>query len=162
MENLLKILGAEKRGVPGTAMNGISVIKEFLSRASIDTAKLVLADGSGVSRYNLTSADMIVQLLQAMSKDPGHFETFYNSLPIAGVDGSLSNRMKGSTAQGNLHAKTGTLSGVSALSGYVRTADGELLAFSMLMQNFTTASWPYRLVQDAIGVFLSGLRRESL
>ena len=161
-ENVLKIVGAERRGTPGTAMKGISVIKEFLSEEGIDTTKLVLADGSGVSRYNLTSADIIVQLLQAMYRDPEHFETFYNSLPNAGVDGSLSSRMKGTSAEGNLHAKTGTLSGVSALSGYVRTADGELLAFSMLMQNFATASRPYRQVQDAIGVFLSGLRRESL
>ena len=159
MENLLKILGAEKRGVPGTAMNGISVIKEFLSREGIDTAKLVLADGSGVSRYNLTSADIIVQLLQAMYKDPEHFETFYNSLPNAGVDGSLSNRMKGTSAEGRLHAKTGTLNGVSALSGYVRTADGELLAFSMMMQNFPSSAQRYRAVQDNIGKFLSTLKR---
>jgi D-alanyl-D-alanine carboxypeptidase/D-alanyl-D-alanine-endopeptidase (penicillin-binding protein 4) len=161
-ENLLKILGAEKRGVPGTAQKGLAVIKEFLSQEGIDTTRLVLADGSGVSRYNLTSADVIVQLLQSMHKDPELFETFYYSLPIAGVDGSLSNRMKETPAQGNLRAKTGTLSGVSALSGYVHTIDGEMLAFSILMQNFPTASRRYRQVQDAIGVLLSGLRRGSL
>jgi D-alanyl-D-alanine carboxypeptidase/D-alanyl-D-alanine-endopeptidase (penicillin-binding protein 4) len=161
-ENVLKILGAEKRGVPGTAQTGLAVIKEFLSQEGIDTTRLILADGSGVSRYNLSSADIMVHVLQAMHKRAELFEPFYNTLPIAGVDGSLSNRMKGTPAQGNLRAKTGTLSGVSALSGYVHTADGELLAFSIMMQNFPTASRPYRQVQDAIGVLLSGLRREGL
>ncbi len=161
-ENLLKILGAEKRGAPGTAQKGLAVIKEFLSQEGIDTTRLVLADGSGVSRYNLSSADVIVQLLKIMHDRTDLFETFYNSLPIAGVDGSLSNRMRETPAQGNLHAKTGTLSGVSTLSGYVHTAEGEMLAFSIMMQNFPTASRPYRQVQDAIGVLLSGLRRESL
>ncbi len=160
-ENLLKILGAEKRGVPGTGQAGLAVIKEFLSQEGIDTTRLVLADGSGVSRYNLSSAAIFVDLLQAIHKSGELFEPFYNSLPIAGVDGSLSNRMKETPAQGNLRAKTGTLSGVSALSGYVQTADGELLAFSIMMQNFPSSAQRYRVVQDNIGMFLSTLKRTN-
>jgi len=160
-ENLLKTLGAEMYGPPGTASKGIAAIKSFLSNHSIDTTNIVIADGSGVSRYNLVSADAIVRLLEIMYEDSGHFPVFYNSLPIAGADGTLESRMKNSSAQGNLRAKTGSLSGVSALSGYVYTADGELLGFSMLMQNFAAGTRSYRQVQDGIGIFLGEMRRSE-
>jgi len=78
---------------------------------------------------------------------------------IAGVDGSLETRMTNSPAQNNLRAKTGTIGGVSSLSGYVRTADGEMLAFSIMMQNFIGSSEPYRKAQDAIGIMMANLRR---
>ena len=67
--------------------------------------------------------------------------------------------MRGTPAQGNLRAKTGTLEGVTALSGYVTTADGEELAFSILMQQFPSGARSYRHVQDRIGAFLAGLKR---
>jgi D-alanyl-D-alanine carboxypeptidase/D-alanyl-D-alanine-endopeptidase (penicillin-binding protein 4) len=70
--------------------------------------------------------------------------------------------MKRTSAEGNLRAKTGTLRGASSLSGYVTTADGELLAFSILMQNFPTGPGSYRATQDRLGVFLSGLRRSAI
>jgi D-alanyl-D-alanine carboxypeptidase/D-alanyl-D-alanine-endopeptidase (penicillin-binding protein 4) len=156
-ENLLKILAAEKGGIPGTGEAGIAVMKEHLISIGIDTTNIVIADGSGVSRYNLTSANVIVQLLQNMYRTQEHFDALYHSLPVAGVDGSLQKRMKGSTAQGNLRAKTGTLTGVSSLSGYVYTEDEKLLAFAMLMQNYITNAKYYRQVQDRIGIFLSNL-----
>lgn len=160
-ETILKTLGAELHGVPGSAQKGLSVVKEFLARNLIDTTKVSMVDGSGLSRYDLTSPDVIVQLLEVMQRDSAHFPVFYSSLPIAGVDGTIDSRMRGSTAEGNLHAKTGTLSAVTALSGYVRTADAELLAFSILMQNYVGPSRPYRGVQDRIGIFLSGLKRAN-
>jgi D-alanyl-D-alanine carboxypeptidase/D-alanyl-D-alanine-endopeptidase (penicillin-binding protein 4) len=160
-EVLLKVLGAEKRGLPGTAPNGISAIREFLSARGIDTAKCVIADGSGISRYNLISPSILVDLLAVMHREKNLFPRFAASLPRAGVDGTLANRLKGTAAEGNLLAKTGTETGVTTLSGYVRTADGELLAFSIMMQNFPVTVGRYRAVQDRIGAFLAGLRRRS-
>ncbi|HEY4612059.1 MAG TPA: D-alanyl-D-alanine carboxypeptidase/D-alanyl-D-alanine-endopeptidase, partial [Bacteroidota bacterium] len=158
-ENTLKTLGALKRGLPGTARNGIYETKQFLSQFGIDTTKFLMVDGSGVSHYNLLSAEMLVQLLTGMERRPDLFPLFYESLPIAGVDGTLKSRMKGTPAEQNLRAKTGSISGVSSLSGYVRTQDGELLAFSILMQNFIGGNRPYREAQDAIGALLAGFSR---
>ncbi len=95
-----------------------------------------MVDGSGVSHYDLLTPDILVTLLRGMYSKKDIFDLYYSSLPNAGVDGLLANRMKGTAAQNNLHAKTGTLGGVSSLSGYVTTADREMLGFSILMQNY--------------------------
>jgi D-alanyl-D-alanine carboxypeptidase/D-alanyl-D-alanine-endopeptidase (penicillin-binding protein 4) len=159
-ENTLKILGAEKRGAPGSARSGIYETKQFLAQFGIDTTKFLMVDGSGVSHYNLLTAEMLVQLLVGMAHRPEWFPLFYASLPVAGVDGTLSNRMKGTPAEGNLRAKTGSISGVSSLSGYVTSQDGEMLAFSILMQHFLGGHRPYREVQDRMGVRLAGFSRK--
>jgi D-alanyl-D-alanine carboxypeptidase/D-alanyl-D-alanine-endopeptidase (penicillin-binding protein 4) len=158
-ENLLKTLGAERNGKPGTGRGGVSMVKRFLSTIEVDTTGQIIVDGSGLSRYNLTSPETVVRVLSAIYHRREQFEVFYHSLPIAGVDGTLSDRMIGTPAEGNLRAKTGTLSGVSALSGYVRTANGEMLAFAILMNNFASNVRMYRLVQDRIGVLLSQVSR---
>jgi D-alanyl-D-alanine carboxypeptidase/D-alanyl-D-alanine-endopeptidase (penicillin-binding protein 4) len=119
-----------------------------------------IVDGSGLSRHNLTSPAVIVRLLETLYNSQ-HFNAYYHSLPIAGVDGTIKGRMRHTGAEGILRAKTGTLSAVTALSGYVQTADGEWLAFSMMMMNYPTEARVYRRVQDRIGVFLSQMRRES-
>jgi D-alanyl-D-alanine carboxypeptidase/D-alanyl-D-alanine-endopeptidase (penicillin-binding protein 4) len=160
-ENTLKVLGATVNGVPGSAKSGIVVVKHFLSNMGIDTSKLSIVDGSGVSRYNLLSADQLVQFLTVMYKQSRIFPIFYNSLPIAGVDGTLARRMTTYPAACNLRAKTGTLNGVSCLSGYVLTRDGEMLAFSMMMQNFITSVANYHQAQDRIGALLAGFSRRS-
>lgn len=161
-ELTLKTLGAVKRGVPGSGENGISVLHEFLNSMGIDTTTIRAADGSGLSYYNLLTADMLVQLLEGMAKKTDLFPLFYTSLPIAGVDGTLTNRMKGTLAEGNLRAKTGTISGVSSLSGYVKTQEGETLAFSMSMQNFILPGRLYQRAQDRIGALLAGFSRNHL
>ena len=151
-----------KRGVPGSGENGISVLHEFLNSMGIDTTTIRAADGSGLSYYNLLTADMLVQLLEGMAKKTDLFPLFYTSLPIAGVDGTLANRMKGTLAEGNLRAKTGTISGVSSLSGYVKTQEGETLTFSMSMQNFILPGRLYQRAQDRIGALLAGFSRNRL
>ena len=160
-ENVLKTMAAEKTGIPGSAAAGAAVVKRFLAGIGIDTMRTVIADGSGVSRYDLTSAEAVTTLLGAMRTRTDIFRTWYQTLPVAGVSGTVSTRMRGTPAQGNLRAKTGTLEGVSSLSGYVTTADGEELAFSILMQNFPLRAREYRRVQDRIGAFLAGLKRSS-
>ncbi len=160
-ECLLKTMGAVTRGTPGTADSGIAAVRGFLGSHTLDTSRLVIAEGSGVSRYDLASAGAIVQLLSVMHENTWLFPEFYQSLPIAGVVGTLRRRMRGTAAEGNLHGKTGTLQGASALSGYVTTANGEMLAFSILMQNYAGQAAAYREVQDRIGLLLSTLNRKD-
>jgi PBP4 family serine-type D-alanyl-D-alanine carboxypeptidase len=158
-ENVLKVMGALKNGIPGSAKNGVFIENRFLSSLGMDTTMFSIADGSGVSRHNLLSADQLVQLLAAVYKQPRMFMMFYNSLPIAGVDGTIAGRMIDYPAACNLHAKTGTLFGVTCLSGYVQTRDGEMLAFAMMMQNFVSPASTYRQAQDRIGSLLAGFSR---
>jgi PBP4 family serine-type D-alanyl-D-alanine carboxypeptidase len=160
-ENVLKVLGAMQNGVPGSAKKGVTTVKCFLSNLGLDTTKLAIVDGSGISRYNLLSADQVVQFLTAIYKQPRIFPMFYNSLPIAGIDGTIGRRMTTYPAADNLRAKTGTLIGASCLSGYVQTRDGETLAFSIMMQNFTTSSYRYCQIQDRIGALLAGFSRKA-
>jgi PBP4 family serine-type D-alanyl-D-alanine carboxypeptidase len=160
-ENLLKMIGAAKYGPPGTDEKGLRALKEFLSHSGIDTTSLVLADGSGVSRYNLCSPNAIVGLLVSAHRNAEIFPAFYESLPIAGRDGTLAKRMRNTRAEGNLRAKTGSLSGISSLSGYVHSAGRELLAFSIMMQNFPGGPMQYRAVQDRMGIALSNFRRSN-
>jgi len=148
-----------KRGTPASAQGGIYVINEFLNSLGIDTTRYHIADGSGVSSYNLLTAEMIAQLLGSMAKRDSIFPLFYESLPIAGIDGTLQQRMKGTPAEGNLRAKTGTISAVSSLSGYVRTLDDEQLVFSMFMQNFIYPTRLYQQAQDKIGALLASFSR---
>jgi D-alanyl-D-alanine carboxypeptidase/D-alanyl-D-alanine-endopeptidase (penicillin-binding protein 4) len=154
-ENLLKYLAHAKSAQKGTSAGGGEVVREFLRMQGIPTDRLVIADGSGVSRYNLTNADTITRLLVAAYKDNATFPFFADSLPLAGNDGTLANRMKGTPAEGRVRAKTGTMKGISALAGYTVTSDGEPLAFSMIMENFVGPVQRVRDLQDRIAVLLS-------
>jgi D-alanyl-D-alanine carboxypeptidase/D-alanyl-D-alanine-endopeptidase (penicillin-binding protein 4) len=160
-ELLLKSLGVAKSGTPGTSQGGTYVVRDFLSSIGIDTTRILSVDGSGLSFYNLLTAEAITQLLESMSRQEDVFPLFYTSLPIAGIDGTLRNRMKGTPAEGNVRAKTGTISGASSLSGYVTTADGERLAFSMLMQNFIYPTRLYQRAQDRIAALLASFSRNG-
>lgn len=158
-ESLVKYLGHVGTGREGTAASGLARIAAYLDSKGIAAERLVLADGSGLSRYNLLTAESLVRLLVEAYRDPRIAASFVDALPIAGKDGTLARRMKGTAAEGTVLAKTGTMTGVSALSGYVVTAEGETLAFAMLMQNFTGSSARVRQIQDSVAVLLSGLRR---
>jgi D-alanyl-D-alanine carboxypeptidase/D-alanyl-D-alanine-endopeptidase (penicillin-binding protein 4) len=161
-ENTLKTIGAEIYGTPGSAKAGVWVVNRFLDTMGIDTTECYLVDGSGVSHYNLVTPDMYVTLLRYMYNRKDCFGLYFTSLPIANVDGTLRGRMKGTKADGNLHAKTGTIGGVSTLSGYVKSSDGEWLAFSIMMQNFIGSSQPYRDAQDKVGAILADFSRKTL
>ena len=160
-ENTLKTISATVFGPPGSAPSGITFVHQFLTSFGIDSTKYVMVDGSGVSHYNLLTSEIVTRLLAGMYRRSDLFPVFYESLPIAGVDGTMEKRMRGTAAEGNLRAKTGTISGVSSLSGYVRGRGGEMLAFSILMQNFARSSGAYRNVQDSIGIMLAGFNRHK-
>jgi D-alanyl-D-alanine carboxypeptidase/D-alanyl-D-alanine-endopeptidase (penicillin-binding protein 4) len=111
---------------------GVRELKKFLAGAGVSPEEFFFEEGSGLSRDNLTTADATVTLLQHMSRHK-QFTPFIDALPIAGVDGTLSNRMKATPAAANARAKTGSLRWANSLSGYVTTAAGEHLAFSLML-----------------------------
>lgn len=157
-EQLLKVLGYELKKY-GSALNGIEVEKEFLEDTGIDPQGLSIVDGSGLSRLNLVSPNQIITLLNYIFRND-LFHYFYNSLPIAGIDGTLAERMRKTRAQNNVHAKTGLLENVRSLSGYVFTGDDEPIAFSIIANNFVT---PYVLaenLQDLVCMRLANFRRK--
>lgn len=133
---------------------GLEVVRTFLRQAGIGDGDVTLNDGSGLSRNDLISANTTVQLLTFMTRHK-YFEQFRDALPIAGVDGTLRTRMRGTPAEGNVRAKTGSLSSVASLSGYVTTAGGEHLVFSMMLNNYPDASAVRRDSIDAIAVLLA-------
>ena len=160
-ELLLKTIGAEIKGAPGTGEKGLGAINEFLNEIGMETAGYALADGSGVSRYNLVTASLLTDLLVYMFRNFAVMPEYLASLPVGGVDGTLTRRMRGMTAEGVLRAKTGTLRGITTLAGYTVTADGETVAFSILVSNYLGSANPRRLLQDKIGEILTQFSRQD-
>lgn len=154
-EILLKTLGAELRG-SGTAAAGIHVADSLFRADGLPGPLLAQADGSGMSRYNLMAPELFVSLLERERRRPD-FAVFLASLPVAGVDGTLAARMRGTPLEGRVRAKTGTLSGVRALSGYLETAAGETLVFSMIVNHHTLAARDADRVAEAALLRLHGL-----
>ncbi|NOT61048.1 MAG: D-alanyl-D-alanine carboxypeptidase/D-alanyl-D-alanine-endopeptidase, partial [Acidobacteria bacterium] len=112
--------------------------KQFLTKAGVNITPLSLRDGSGLSRSDLVTPRATSQLLEFMRTHP-HATVFRESLPVAGFDGTLKRRMKGTAAEGNLRAKTGTLTYVNALSGYLTTTNGQTLIVSFYGNNYVGA-----------------------
>ena len=143
----------------------VSALRAFLQRSGLPADEVRFEEGSGLSRNNLTTANATVALLSFMAKHRAA-DAFHASLPVAGVDGTLRGRMKGTAAEGNVRAKTGTLRYANSLSGFVTTAAGERLVFS-LMLNRNSQQPPNRNVReelDDVAVLLAGFggRRETL
>ena len=158
-ELLFKTVGAEVMGEPGTWQKGRDAVNEFLEEIIGEPPAHRFVDGSGLSRYNLLNADLLTKLLVYMYQNFELMPEYVASLPIAGVDGTLSNRMQGVSAEKVLRAKTGTLSGVSALAGYAVTADDEVFAFGILISHYVGSAIPARTIQDKIGNYLTGFSR---
>ncbi len=159
-EMLFKTIGAEVKGEPGSWQKGREAVGEFLNEILGEQNAYRFVDGSGLSRYNLLSTELLTKLLVTMYNSFELMPEFTASLPIAGVDGTLRNRMQGVYAEKVLRAKTGTLSGVSALAGYTRTADGEVLAFGILISHYVGSSATARRIQDKIGDILTQFSRD--
>ena len=117
---------------------GVEIMNDFLARVGVKKGEVLLEEGSGLSRRDVITPEATVALLRYMSRSRWA-EVYRNALPIAGVDGTLQNRMKGTAASGNVRAKTGSLRYVYTLSGYVTTAAGEHLAFSIMLNNYYSA-----------------------
>ena len=160
-ELLLKTIGAELRGAPGTAEKGLGAISNLLGIIGMDRRYYTFADGSGVSRYNLVTASLLTDLLVYMFRNFTVMPEYLASLPVGGVDGTLTRRMRGMSAEGVLRAKTGTLRGLTALAGYTVTADGETVAFSIIVSNYLGSVSPRRALQDKIGDILTQFSRQD-
>jgi D-alanyl-D-alanine carboxypeptidase/D-alanyl-D-alanine-endopeptidase (penicillin-binding protein 4) len=158
-ELLFKTLALTKTGV-GTADSAAQVVSRQLLTWGAQPDGFSVRDGSGLSRHDVVTPRTIVTVLDAMRRSP-QFSVFYDALPIAGVDGTIRNRMKGTPAAGNIHAKTGTLDRVRSLSGYVTAADGRMLLFSALCNNYLVPTRRVDQVSDALGVRLAGMRLEQ-
>lgn len=150
-EMILRPIAVRYFGKPATAENGIKFVDSLITAAGMNPKDYRIVDGSGLSHYNLITADLIVHVLKYINKErPDLFKLLYNSFPDAGVDGTLRHRMINTPAQNNVHAKTGSLSGVSSLSGYLTSQNGHLIAFSMLVQHYDKSPRIYRDIQDKI------------
>ena len=155
-EILLRTIGLERGGL-GTADSARKIVGQQLLAWGVQPDGFVIRDGSGLSDQDLLTPETIVRVLDRIQRDTA-FATYYNSMPIAGVDGTIDTRMKGTPAEGNVHAKTGTLAKARSLSGYVTTADGERLIFSILANNTTAPGPAVTHVADVIAAVLASYR----
>ena len=140
----------------GSARVARRIVMERLRAWGAEPDGFLVWDGSGLSRRDMVSPETLVRVLGAMRHSPS-FQIYFDAFPIAGVDGTLSARMRGTTAEANVRGKTGTLSNVRSLSGYVTTAGGGQLVFSVLCNNYTTSTDYISRVQDSIAVRLTRL-----
>ncbi len=155
-EMLLRVLGAEFGGA-GTDQAGLSVVKGFLENAGIsDDDKVSLNDGCGLSRDNLVTPRFQTSLLMFLSTRP-YFDLFLNTLAVSGTDGTLRHRLAASPTKGLIHAKTGTLGDVAALSGYMTTRSGRSLVFSIFANNVRASIGRVRRTIDEICALLVNL-----
>ena len=155
-EMIIYAIAYKDSGAPAYAKDGLAAICRLIDSLGLNSKDYYIADGSGVSHYNLISSELIVEVLKYIYyKRKDLFPLFYNSLSVAGIDGTLEKRMWDTYAEGNVHAKTGTLRGASTLSGYVTAKNGNLIAFSILIQNFVDSYSVARRFQDKICVLLS-------
>jgi serine-type D-Ala-D-Ala carboxypeptidase/endopeptidase (penicillin-binding protein 4) len=148
-EMALRLLGLRSAAGTASARAGIAAMEKLFAERGLHPGGLALVDGSGISFYNLATATSITRVLRMMAAHP-LFERYRASLAVAGVDGTLRNRLKDDKMGRFFQGKTGTLRGVSALSGYVQAPRGRLLTVVILMQNFSGDGALYRKAQDRI------------
>ncbi|MFL6131612.1 MAG: D-alanyl-D-alanine carboxypeptidase/D-alanyl-D-alanine-endopeptidase [Nocardioidaceae bacterium] len=160
-EALVKTMGQEATGT-GSWDAGLAVVRDYAKRIGVDTSTARISDGSGLSRFDLLGADHVADLLLAVRSEPW-FRAWYAALPVTGnpdrfTGGALRSRMRNTPAANNLHGKTGSMTSVTALSGYVANADGRDLVFSMISNNFLLSP---RSAEDALGVALASWSEED-
>lgn len=157
-ETLLKALGTLPGDKTGdTAERGLQRVKTTLTSLGVDPEGYTLADGSGLSRHNLVSPTALVQTLRAMARSP-KFSIYRASLPTAGLSGTLENRFQDTPAEGILQAKTGSLSGVAALSGYLNSPNFRPLVFSIVVNQADLPGSTLRAAIDEVVLQLTRLR----
>lgn len=155
-EQLLKTIGKLK-GEEGSFRTGSEIVSKRMTLFAIAPDEFIMVDGSGLSRKNFVSPLASATLLKKMYLHP-EFEYYYASLPIAGVDGTLENRMKGSAAQGNVRAKTGYVRHMRALSGYVHDKNDTPYVFSIMVNNYSVPTSYVNALQDKICILISNYK----
>lgn len=147
-EILLRTMGLARTRT-GSADSGAAVVRRRAMAWGIDSAGMVIRDGSGLSRHDLLNPDAVVRTLDVMRRD-SLFSVFYHALPVAGVDGTLERRLRGTRAENNVRGKTGSMDRVRAFSGYATTANGRTLIFSLIANGFAGAGSDVDGAMDAI------------
>jgi D-alanyl-D-alanine carboxypeptidase/D-alanyl-D-alanine-endopeptidase (penicillin-binding protein 4) len=155
-EQLLRTLGKESYGSPGTREKGLRVVQNYLGGIGIPADSYQLDDGSGQSRGNRLSAAELVSVLEAMAHNSPWQAEFMASLGLWGMDGVVERRFSASPARGLLRVKTGTLEGVAALSGYARSTEGKVRAFSLLWNGTSCSSVDLDALQAGLAAILAG------
>ena len=158
-ESLLRAMGARTSGI-GSAESGRAAVQSTLETWGLPASDVQMTDGSGLSRYNLVTPDALVTILSRVHRDDRLRAPFEHALPVAGVDGTLAARMKGTPAMANARAKTGSFSNARALAGYVTTADRETLAFSIIANNYAVGADVVDRASDAIVTALAAFSRK--
>ncbi|MCA9321897.1 MAG: D-alanyl-D-alanine carboxypeptidase/D-alanyl-D-alanine-endopeptidase, partial [Planctomycetes bacterium] len=156
-ETLVRAMGRQ-RFREGSFLAGRRAVQATLGDLGLSSDQYLFTDGSGLSRYDYVSPRALVHVLKAM-RGHEYSRVFEDALPLAGREGTLARRMKGTVAEGNVNAKTGTISNVRALSGYVTTADGEPLVFSFLVNGHARSNAETEEITDGVLVVLAGLDR---
>ena len=154
-ESMFYLLGARNGQKNVTRKDGATQVERMIREVGLNPADYQIADGSGVSLYNYLSPQLLVRLLEYAWQHETIRRSLYPNLPIAGVDGTLEKRMRKTVAEGNVHAKTGTVNGVSSLSGYATSPEGHILIFSIINQGIPKAQLG-RDWQDKVCVVLCG------
>ena len=140
-EALLCRIGEQDEGKKHiSAEDGIAVIERLMTRLGHNPKRYQVVDGCGLSNYNYLSPGLLIDFLRYAYNDKKIFQTLYEALPVAGIDGTLKHRMKQTLAYRNVHAKTGSFTGINALAGYLRRKDGHLIAFAIMNQNVLSAA----------------------
>ena len=149
-EQILKTLGAQFIGEPGTTENGVLLLQEYMQELGYTPDQYRMVDGSGLSKTNLVTPDQVIALLEDAHSDLSIFPEFISALGVMGLDGSVINRMGKNKEAQKIRVKTGTLNNVSALSGYFQSQDGERFAFSILLNDVKCSNGRAMKLQDEI------------
>ncbi|MFT5683800.1 MAG: D-alanyl-D-alanine carboxypeptidase/D-alanyl-D-alanine-endopeptidase (penicillin-binding protein 4) [Myxococcota bacterium] len=150
-EQVLKAMGAEVHGAPGTTEKGLQVISDYLTSLGIPAEETSLVNGSGLSRQLTLRPSHITAVLMDMYHDRQVGAEFLASLSVGGQDGTLRRRFNDDEQAGRVRGKTGSVNGVYCLAGFIDAGDGEVYAFSFLVNNFSRSSRPVRRLQNRFG-----------
>ena len=160
-ECLFKTIGAVYSGQQGNSFFSTQAILNYIDDEGIYSEGTKIVDGSGISRFDQVTAGALVGLLEKIYFNILQFDDFYNSLSIAGVDGTLEKRMRGTAAENNFRGKTGTLNGVSSISGYVTNADGDDIIVCIMFEFTKGGARKYRDIQDNIIEVIARWKNEN-
>jgi D-alanyl-D-alanine carboxypeptidase/D-alanyl-D-alanine-endopeptidase (penicillin-binding protein 4) len=150
-DTLVKAIAAESGVMPATSQAGLKRIVEFLkSNVGVEANELVAADGAGLSRYNLITPNQMVKLLDYSANHFHMGAEFMAALSFGGEDGLIRSRLTADAVRGQVRAKSGTMSGLSSLVGYLTDNKGERYAFAIMINNFVGSVAPYVALQDRI------------
>ena len=149
-EGLFKTIGAEASQEQGNAFYSTQAVLDFIEDNGIYLTGTAVVDGSGISRFDQITPGAIVGLLEVMYFDINNYTDYYNSLAIAGIDGTLGSRMRGSLAENNFHGKTGSLRGVTSLAGYLKTTQSDDIIVSFIFEFQEGGSDYYKSIEDDI------------